>query len=368
LAAAEVAIVGAGPIGLELAAGLKHAGVPYVHLEAGAIGSTIAWWSPDTRFFSNPERIAIAGVPLVTPDQSKATREQYLAYLRAVVQQFSLDVRTWTRVTRIAPVAGGFELTTVRSSHGVGGPEELRDDSSAVDAIAWQRGANTHFVRRVVLAIGDMHRPRMIDVPGERLPHVSHYLGEIHQYFGGRVVIVGGKNSAVEAALRLHRAGARVAISYRGDSLDPKRVKYWLRPELEWLISTRKIAFHPRTEVQSINADAVNLHHVDDASNATRVPADFVLLLTGYEQDTSLFDQLGVELVGDERAPRHDERTMETSVPGISVAGTAAAGSQKRARVFIENSHVHVRRIVKAISGIDLPWIDDAEYSALAES
>ena len=287
---------------------------------------------------------------------------------RGVVQQYSLDVRTWTRVVRIGPAAGGFMLDTVRSDHGVGGPDELQLTPPPHDMAPPQRRPSTCMTRRVVLAIGDLHRPRMLDIPGEHLPHVSHYLGEIHRYFGCSVLVVGGKNSAVEAALRLHRAGARVTMSYRGETLDPQRVKYWLRPELEWLISKGRIAYRPRSIVQSIDLNAVELVRVDDASITEQLAVDFVLLLTGYEQDTSLFDQLGIELVGEDRAPRHDSRTMQTNVPGVYVAGTAAAGSQKRARVFIENSHVHVGRIVKAISGADLPWIDDAEYSSLSES
>lgn len=97
----DVAIVGAGPIGLELAVAVKAAGLELFHCDAGPIGATIARYAPDTRFFSSPERIAIAGVPLVTLDQSKATREQYLAYLRGVVAQFGLEVHTYERVTAV---------------------------------------------------------------------------------------------------------------------------------------------------------------------------------------------------------------------------------------------------------------------------
>src|SRR4028119_130016 len=84
---ADVAIVGAGPIGLELAVALKRAGVDYLHFDAKQIGYTISWFPPQTRFFSSSERIAIAGVPLQTPDQGKCTREQYLAYPRGGLQQ-----------------------------------------------------------------------------------------------------------------------------------------------------------------------------------------------------------------------------------------------------------------------------------------
>src|SRR5438477_12489578 len=108
----DVVIIGAGPIGLELAVALKHERIDYIHLDAKQIGYTISWFAPDTRFFSSNERIAIAGVPLQTADQGKATRERYLAYLRSIVQQFKLDVRTYEPIAAIAKEAGAFVLTT----------------------------------------------------------------------------------------------------------------------------------------------------------------------------------------------------------------------------------------------------------------
>src|SRR5688572_26908908 len=111
--ATEVVLVGAGPIGLEMAVALKRAGVDYVHLDAKQVGYTVSWFAPQTRFFSSNERIAIAGVPLQTPDGSKCTREQYLTYLRTVVEQFDLQINTHEPVTEIAPLGTqGFDVTT----------------------------------------------------------------------------------------------------------------------------------------------------------------------------------------------------------------------------------------------------------------
>lgn len=341
---AHVAIVGAGPIGLEVAVALRQAGVRYVQFEAGQIGATMDWWAPGTRFFSSPERIAIAGVPLVTEDGSKATREQYLAYLRAVVQQFDLPVRSYERVERIRREGEGFVLWTRRSLHGVGGPAELRRTAPAAEAgdlTAWRVG-------RVVLAIGDLHRPRRLHIPGEDLPHATHFFEGPHRYFRRRVLIVGGKNSAVEAALRCWHVGCHVTISYRGDVFDPRRVKSWLLPELEWLIRTGRIEFEPRSVPERIEPEHVVL--VRDGRRWEQ-PADFVLLMTGYEQDSGLFEQLGVELMGPGRVPKFDPATMETSVPGVYVAGTASAGTQVGGvRVFIENAHDHGARIAAAIT------------------
>jgi thioredoxin reductase (NADPH) len=299
----------------------------------------MGWWAPGTKYFSSPERIEIAGVPLVTRDQEKATREEYQAYLRQVAGTLGLDVELGWRVEEIERAGEGFEVGMRRSVRGVGGAEPT----------GWGEG-KTRRVRtdRVVLAIGNMHTARLLGVPGEGLGHVSHYLSDPHEYYGRDVLVVGGKNSAVEAAIRLYRVGARVTVSYRGERFDPERIKYWLLPEIEWLIRKGRIGFLPGSEVESIGEGEVRLRQ-----GGTRVvaPADRVVLLTGYEQDATLFERCGVELEGEERRPVFDPRTMETNIPGLYVAGTATAGSQRRARVFIETSHVHASRIARAITG-----------------
>jgi len=318
----RVILVGAGPIGLELAVVLKHLGQDVLHLEAGAVGQTITGYPKQARFFSSPERIAIAGVPLISPDQTKATREQYLAYLRGIVQQFGLPISTHEPVRRIQ-----------------------RDD---VGTFTVQTAKRTATCDHLVLAIGDMHLPRLLDIEGEDLPHVSHYFDEPYAYFGRNLLIVGGRNSAAEAALRCHRAGAKVTLSYRGDSLDDNGIKYWLLPELKALIKASEIDFYPNTVPTKITDMHVELGGQD-------VPADHVLLLTGYLQDKTLFEMVGVELVGENRAPSHDPETMQTNVPNLYIAGTAAAGTQQRFKLFIENCHIHAARIAKAITGEDAP-------------
>jgi len=329
----DTLIVGAGPIGLELAVSLKRAGVDYVHLEAGQLAHTITWYPKQARFFSSPERIAISGVQLVTPDQTKATREQYLAYLRGVAQQFDLPVNTYEKVTDIKrdPDGGPFQVISKRG-------QERRH----------------YLAEHLVLAVGDMHMPRMLHIPGEDLPHVSHYFDEPNMFFGKRLLIVGGRNSAVEAALRCNRAGAHVSVSFRQANFDPTAVKYWLLPEIEALIKHGQITFFPSTRPVRINHDAVELVSTAQPPQPKRtVPADFVLLLTGYVQDTTLFDMAGVRLVGENQAPECDPETMMTNVPNLFIAGTAAAGTQNRFRLFIENCHPHVTRITRAITGHD---------------
>ncbi len=325
----DVALIGAGPIGIELAVALKQAGVNTLHLEAGQIGQTVVRYPKSTQFFSSPQRIAIAGVPLHTTNQAKPTREEYLTYLRSVVQQFELDIHTFERVTHAEKSPDGFTLRTNASG-------ETR-----------QYQANN-----IVLAIGDMAFPRLLHIPGEDLGHVSHRFDEPHRYFKKRLLIVGGKNSAVEAAIRCHRAGAQVAISYRRDRFDPRRVKYWLLPEIEALIKSGEVGFYPNTVPRTITPTHVTLHPIKAGTgDPFQVEADFVLLQTGYVMDTALFEMLGVELAGENGAPDINPRTMQTNIPGMYVAGTAAAGTQVTFRLFIENCHIHVPRIVAALTG-----------------
>lgn len=325
----DVLIVGAGPVGIELAVRLKKAGLAYAQVDAGQIGSTISWYAPGTHFFSSPERIALAGVPLQTLDQTKATREEYLNYLRAVVMQFDLAIDTFERVESIDKRADG--VFRILTSGRVGERERL--------------------ARSVVLAIGDMHHPRNIGVPGEDLPHVGHYFADPHRYFRRRVLIVGGRNSAVEAAIRCVRVGAEVTLSYRRADFEAGHIKFWLLPEVRGMIGDRRITFLPATTVREIRRDVTILD-----PGGVEVEPDFVVLLTGYEQDASLFQSAGVELVGARRHPRFDEETMETNVKGLYVAGTAIAGTQASGvREFIETSHIHVERIVAALTGASAP-------------
>jgi thioredoxin reductase (NADPH) len=323
----QAAIVGAGPIGLELAVAMKRAGIDYLHLDAKQIGYTISWYAPQTRFFSSNERIAIAGVPLVTPEQQKATREQYLAYLRGIVEQFDLHIHTYEPVTDIVRNGLNFEISTAPSG-----------------------SKRTWRARSVILATGGTDRPRMLNVPGEDLPHVSHYFDDPHKYFRRNLLIVGGRNSAVEAALRCHNAGARVSFSYRRESLVEKSIKYWLLPEFKSLAQTGRLKTFFGSHVKRITPTEVEL--VMNNQSAFTVATDFALLLTGYEQDNALFRKAGVALDGPTHQPHFDPETMQTNVPRLYVAGTAIGGTQERFSVFIENCHDHVDKIMRDLFGV----------------
>ncbi|MDQ4079016.1 MAG: NAD(P)-binding domain-containing protein [Chloroflexota bacterium] len=328
----EVAIVGAGPIGLEMAVSLKRQGVDYIHFDAHQIGYTMTWWPRNTHFFSTTERLAIAGVPIQNNHQQRITGEAYLSYLRSVVEQFDLQINTFEPVTSLKPTPDGFLLTTEPRT------EERR-----------------YFSKHVVLAIGDMHWPNLLHIPGEDLPHVSHYFRDPHDYFRTRLLIVGGKNSAVEAALRCWRAGAQVTISYRRAEFDERRVKHWLLPDLETQIEAGTIGFLPETVPVEITPSHVVLVPPENGESARQAPihheTDFVLLATGFRGDQSLLEMAGVELQGENRVPLFNPETMETNIPGLYLAGTVAAGIQQRYTLFVENSHEHVGKITADLTG-----------------
>ena len=327
----DVAIVGSGPIGLELAIACKKNNIDTLLFDKGQIAQTILRFPPQMRFFSSNERIALADVPIQTPDQSKCTREEYLAYLRSLVVQFDLDIKTFEKVNTIQKQNGQFLLRTSQ-----GGSE------------------HRYSAERVVLVTGGTAKPRKLGIPGEDLPHVSHVFSDPHRYFRRRLLIVGGRNSAVEAALRCHNAFADVAMSYRRDRFDPSSVKYWLLPELKGRIHQKEIRCDYRSQPVRITPTCVTLKNLDNL-DTFEVPADDVLVAIGFEADMSLIKSAGVELIEDSQKPVYDEDTMLTHIEGLYVAGTAVAGTQDSYKVFLENCHIHVDRIIASITGAAPP-------------
>ncbi len=323
----QVAIIGAGPIGIELAVALQHAGIDYLQFDAQQIGYTISWWPRQTYFFSTTERIELAGIPIPSTAQGRVTGEEYLAYLRGIIEQFDLQVNTYEPVIDIRKQGEAFLIVTQPAA-----------------------GEQHYLAAKVIIAIGDMHRPNTLGIPGEDLPQVDHYFVDPHRYFRKKLLIIGGRNSAAEAALRCWRAGVEVTISYRRATFDEKSVKHFILPDLLAQIETGTISFLPETVPLEITPSQVVLQRAD--GSRFEQPADFVLMLTGFVGDMSLFEKAGVSLVGEGRAPKYHPETMETDVPGIYVAGTAAGGERKpRYTYFIENCHVHVARIVHHLTG-----------------
>ncbi len=332
----DVILIGAGPIGIEVAAGLKSAGVDYLHIEAGQLADTITKWPRHARFFSSPERCAIAGIPVQTYDQEQLVGEVYLAYLRNVVEIFDLRIQYHERATSLRRTNDGFAVETVTRT-----------------------GVRRYSARSVVLATGDMNAPNRLDIPGEDLPHVSHRFDEPHRYFRQKLLIVGGRNSALEAALRCFRAGADVTLSYRRAALDRNRTNSRLHLELSILTAKEYIRFFPSTVPAEIRNTSVVLANTEKEHDFSEVDADFVLLLTGFRGDISLLKEAGAEFDGS--VPRIDMDTMQTSVPGLFVAGTAISGDQNAYKVFVATAHDHAPKIVKSLTGRE-----DAPHGTIA--
>ncbi len=328
----DVLVVGAGPVGLEVAATASAKGLDVQVVDAGVIGQTIMSQFPTaTRFFSSPERLEIAGIAMPCSAEEKPTGEDYLGYLRSVVQTLHLPVRTFERVVDCRGQAGSFEV----------------DTQNQVGLIRTWR------TKHVVLATGGTQHSRTLGVQGEDLGHVSRLLGNPHRFFGRNVLVVGGRNSAIESALRIFRAGGKAWLSYRGEAIH-ERVKYWLRPEVEALMEEGKIVNRLSTLVQRITPECVDLLHTSTGKVESLV-VDDVLLQLGFEQDSSILKRFGVDVDSDTQQPTFNRDTMESNVPGVYVAGTATAGTQKRFKVYIETSHVHASRIVAAMTGNDVP-------------
>ena len=321
----DVLIVGAGPSGLATAIACRHHGLDYQVLEQGALVDAIARFPINMVFFTTPELLEIGGVPLTTP-YDKPTRAEALRYYRKVTDVFGLQVALHERVLAVEPeeVEGGagFAVPT-RSRLGV---ERVRH------------------ARAVVLAMGYYDRPVLLGVPGEHLPHVSHYYSEPHPYYRQRVVVVGGKNSACEAALELHRNGAQVTLVHRGPTLGDS-VKYWVRPDVENRILEGSIAARFSTRVVEIRPTSVL---VERAGEQSEFDADAVFLLTGYSSDTTLLRAAGVDLDPETCGPVFDPQTFETNVPNLYVAGAVVAGIQS-GRIFIENGRFHGQQVIDAI-------------------
>jgi thioredoxin reductase (NADPH) len=355
----DVVVVGAGPIGIEMAVALEREGLSYVLLEAKQVGHTIGWWPRNTPFFSTSERLAISGVPIQNNHQSRITGEEYLTYLRAIVEQFDLDLRVYEPVVGIETLEGD---RLAGAGNGNGNGNATRDETVspyrfAVRTKPISGGTRTWNCKKIILATGDMAAPMRLDIPGEDLPHVTHYFRDPQDYFRSRLLVVGGKNSAIEAALRSWRSGAQVTLSYRRAALDEARVKPHLLPDFHAQVRAGNIAFLPSTTPRAISAGRVELSPTDEDGRPlddapTQVhETDFVLLATGFVASPKIFELAGVSLAGEQNAPVHDSKTMETDVPGIHVIGTAIAGTQMRYRVFIETSHVHVWRMMGQLTG-----------------
>jgi len=316
----DIAVVGAGPCGIAVGAAARRHGRTAVLFEKGCITNSLIDYPYYMHYFSTADRLEVAGLPFTIADD-KPSRREALTYYRRVVQHFELDVRQYEAVTEVEGSAGHFTLETRR-----------KDGSEGL-----------YHARNLVVATGGFHEPNYLGVPGEELPKVKHYFKEPYPYFDQDVVVVGGRNSAVESALECWRGGARVTLVHFADDLD-RGVKPWVVPDIRNRLEKGQIDVRWRTRIAEIRPSTVVLRN-EDTGETEELANDWVLAMTGWRSDPRLLRELGVHIDSATGVPSHDPETMETNVPGVFIAGVLAAGNDANS-IFIENGRTHGEQIL----------------------
>jgi thioredoxin reductase (NADPH) len=320
---ADVIVVGAGPTGLACGIELQRRGVRVVLIDKGCVVNSIYNYPTHMTFFTTPELLEIGDLPLVCAAE-KPTRAEALKYYRKAAEHFALELRLYEQVTKLEGRDGNFVIRTTAENGAI----------------------NAYHGAKIAVATGYYDLPNELGVPGENLPHVSHYYTEPHAYWNQDVVVVGGKNSAAEAALDLWRNGARVTMVHRDAQLGAT-IKYWVKPDIENRVKAGQIPMHFNSVVKEITADAVLIENVEGKK---RLPARQVFLLTGYHPDFAFIESLGVKLDPVTKKPAMNAETHESNVPGVYLAGVVIGG-RHTSEIFIENGRFHGKQIALALSG-----------------
>jgi len=317
----DMICVGAGPTGLACAMEAKRAGMRPLVIDKGCLCNSIHNYPVNMVFFTTPELLEIGGLPMVCFGD-KPTRLEALKYYRKGAEHYELELRLYEKVLQVDGHDGAFTVVTERDN----GARERYD------------------AKKVVVATGYYDLPNEMGVPGEHLPHVNHYYTEPHPYWNQDVVVIGGKNSAVESALDLYRNGARVTLLVRAAELGSS-IKYWVRPDIENRIKAEQIRAFFNSRIREIVRDGVVL---DNGHNTRLIEARQVFALTGYHPDYDFIEGLGVRLDPVSHKPDLNPNTLESNVKGIYLAGVVVAGKHT-SEIFIENGRFHGKQIVEAL-------------------
>lgn len=314
--------IGAGPTGLASAIEIKRAGMRPLVIDKGCLCNSLYHYPVNMVFFTTPELLEIGDIPMTCATE-KPTRVDALKYYRKTVEHFQLELRLYEAVTKV----------------------EGQDEHFIVHTQKEDGQVRSYHCRKIVVATGYYDLPNRLNVPGEDLPHVSHYYTEPHAYWEQDVVIVGGKNSAAEAALELYRSGARVTLVHRGTELG-QNIKYWVRPDIQNRISAGQIKGMFETHVTKFEQDHVLIR---DNSGNHKLPARQVFVLTGYHPDFEFLRRLGINLDSQTNKPEFNSESHESNVPGIYLAGVIVGGN-KTGEIFIENGRFHGKQIAAALA------------------
>ncbi|MBN8190774.1 YpdA family putative bacillithiol disulfide reductase [Bacillus sp. NTK074B] len=314
----ECIIVGGGPCGLSAAISLKEKGIDPLIIEKGNIVNAIYHYPTHQTFFSSSEKLEIGDVPFVIEDH-KPRRNQALVYYREVAKRKDLRINRFETVREVEKNEGAFTVSTSKGKYEC---------------------------KAVIIATGYYDHPNYMEIPGENLEKVFHYFKEAHPFFDTDVAVVGGKNSAVDAALELNKAGARVTVLYRGSEYS-KSVKPWILPNFDALVRNGEVTMEFNACVEEITDDSV-IYTVDGEKK--EVVNDFVFAMTGYHPDHSFLTRMGIDIDRSSGRPAFNPDTMETNVEGVYIAGVIAAGNNAN-EIFIENGRHHGGLIAESITG-----------------
>jgi len=317
----DIICIGAGPTGLATAIEAKRAGMRPLVIDKACLCNSIFHYPVNMVFFTTPELLEIGDLPLVCAAE-KPTRVEALKYYRKAAEHYALELRLYERVLQVDGHDGNFTVVT-RTEKGTG---------------------HEYQSKKIAVATGYYDLPNQLGVPGEDLPRVSHYYTEPYEYWNQDVIVIGGKNSAAEAALDLYRNGARVTLVHRKRELGAT-IKYWVRPDIENRIKAGQVKALFETRVKQITNEEVV---VENGAGEKKLPARRVFALTGYHPDFAFIEKLGVRLDPESRRPALDANTLQSNVPGIHLAGVVIGG-RYTGEIFIENGRFHGKQIIQAL-------------------
>jgi thioredoxin reductase (NADPH) len=318
----DVLVIGAGPTGLACAIDAQRAGFSVVIVDKGCLCNSLFHYPSNMTFFTTPELLEIGSMPFSSPNQ-KPNRNEALEYYRKVAEHYHLNVLQYHKVDGVTGLDGDFTVATT-------------------DRFDRKRGLRA---RKLIVATGYYDLPNFLGIAGEELSKVEHYYHEPHPYFGLKVLVIGGKNSAAIAALDLWRHGALVTLVHRGKELH-RHIKYWIKPDIENRIRNGEIAAWFESTVQRVEEDSVTLQ---TPTGELKLANDFVFALTGYHPDFGFLERLGVRLDEEnDRCPACNPETLESNVPGIYLAGVIVAGERTN-EIFIENGRFHGKQIADSL-------------------